>query len=1646
MQSQEEAQTPPPKTNSIDHHHGSPKPFTPRSYQSEVYEVAVKRNTIAVLETGTGKTMIAVMLINHIGQLIRSTASKKLIIFLAPTVHLVNQQFKVIEDHTDFEVGEYYGGKGVDEWDNKSWEKEINQHHVLVMTPQVLLDVLRRAFFNLEAVGLMVIDECHRAIGNHPYTKIMKEFYHKCSSKPKIFGMTASPVVGKGVSTTRQCEGQISELENILDSQVYTIEDKTEMEVYVPSAKESYRFYDPTRHSFLDLKAKIEASWLKFDASLSKLQELVENNFKDVDDRIKTLRKRLSNDHTKITYCLDDLGLICAYEVVKVCLEKAPNNQEDREVFRESSMQYKCFLEEVLCQFGDAHKPGYENHFGSECDFLKAVDLGYISPKLHELIELFQSFGGAMQLLCLIFVDRIITAKVIERFVKKVACLSHFTVSYLTGSNTSVDALAPKLQKETLESFRSGKVNLLFATDVVEEGIHVPNCSYVIRFDLPKTVRSYVQSRGRARQNDSQFIIMLERGNSKQRDQLYDVIRSERSMIDTATNRDPNTCVLKKCTSEVNSAYFVDATGASITADSSVSLIHRYCERLPSDKYFTPKPTFQFSNLGDRSYECTLTLPPNAAFQTLVGPVSTSSQLSKQLVCLEACKKLHQMGVLDDHLLPSTEESSERNLNMKSKEAASGAGTTRRKELHGTTCILALSGTWVEKLDVVFQAYKFDFSCSNESEIFSGFILLIESKLDDDVGNLELELFLVSKTVKASVSYCGQVHLDEEQMKKAKCFQEFFFNGLYGKLFTRSKSTKRGREFLLQNEKRTLWSPSYMYLLLPLVSSNDPSEKSLNIDWRGMDSCFSVVEMMKKISSLGGQYCNGDTEPPESECMGENIVHFANSSFDTSNLEEAVVMAIHTGKIYSIVEVVSNTSAESPFEVIDAAPSQYATYAEYFKKKYGIELIYPGQPLLRLKQSHNAHNLLVDFNDEGVTGKSVVKPQMHVHMPPELLVTMDVPRSVIKSMYLLPSLMHRLESLMLASQLREEINCDAQISSSLILEALTTLRCCESFSMERLELLGDSVLKYVTSCHLFLKYPKKHEGQLSGQRSSAVCNANLHKLGTERKLQGYIRDGAFDPRRWAAPGQHTLRPVPCKCGVDTLEVPLESKFQTEDPKVIVGKSCDKGHRWMGSKTVADCVEALVGAYYVGGGLAAAIYMMKWLSMDAELEPLLVVEAISIASLRTYVPKANEIATLELKLKYEFSTKGLLQEAITHATDQEVSLDYCYQRLEFLGDSVLDVLITRYLYETYKDIDPGELTDLRSASVSNENFAQTAVRRDLQPHLQHCSGLLLSQITEYVKSFSEPNSTTKSVHGPKALGDMVESIAGAVLIDTKLNLDEVWRIFEPLLSPIVTPDKLELPPLRELIELCDSLGYFIKEKCTKKGETVHAELTLQLKDVLLIGKGQDRTRKTARGEAARCLLKELEARGISYSWSSKKRKHSVVSDAESPSLDMSIDLHNGIIDAGSVDMLNLKKHKTAESELLIGSTRVPLDTGCFSEKPSSPNSDTPVISGINMKKGGPRTTLFDLCKKQQWPMPTFDSTETKSRTPVELGEGPERRTCFNSFVSSIVLYVPNFGNIECTGDARADKKSSLDSAALVLLYELQRRGKLVIGGS
>lgn len=199
---------------------------------------------------------------------------------------------------------------------------------------------------------------------------------------------------------------------------------------------------------------------------------------------------------------------------------------------------------------------------------------------------------------------------------------------------------------------------------------------------------------------------------------------------------------------------------------------------------------------------------------------------------------------------------------------------------------------------------------------------------------------------------------------------------------------------------------------------------------------------------------------------------------------------------------------------------------------------------------------------------------------------------------------------------------------------------------------------------------------------------------------------------------------------------MDGQHVSESKSIVIGKACDRGHRWICSKTISDCTEALIGAYYVGGGLSAAIAVLKWLGIETNLGPEMVKEAIRPLSLRNYFSKLDEVELLEKKVGYQFNTKGLLLEAITHASHLELGGICCYQRLEFLGDAVLDILITWYLFQHHKNIDPGELTDLRSALVNNDNFAQVAVKHKFQVHLLHASGLLLEQITEYVRLYEE----------------------------------------------------------------------------------------------------------------------------------------------------------------------------------------------------------------------------------------------------------------------------------------------------------------------
>lgn len=73
---------------------------------------------------------------------------------------------------------------------------------------------------------------------------------------------------------------------------------------------------------------------------------------------------------------------------------------------------------------------------------------------------------------------------------------------------------------------------------------------------------------------------------------------------------------------------------------------------------------------------------------------------------------------------------------------------------------------------------------------------------------------------------------------------------------------------------------------------------------------------------------------------------------------------------------------------------------------------------------------------------------------------------------------------------------------------------------------------------------------------------------------------------------------------------------------------------------------------------------------------------------------------------------------------------------------------------------------------------------------------------------------------QVLGDIIESLAGAILVDSGYNKEVVWRSIRPLLEPLVTPNTLTIHPIRELTELCQKMNYTM-EKTLSRNDGVNS---------------------------------------------------------------------------------------------------------------------------------------------------------------------------------------------------------------------------------
>ncbi|XP_065862436.1 ribonuclease 3-like protein 2 [Euphorbia lathyris] len=236
-------------------------------------------------------------------------------------------------------------------------------------------------------------------------------------------------------------------------------------------------------------------------------------------------------------------------------------------------------------------------------------------------------------------------------------------------------------------------------------------------------------------------------------------------------------------------------------------------------------------------------------------------------------------------------------------------------------------------------------------------------------------------------------------------------------------------------------------------------------------------------------------------------------------------------------------------------------------------------------------------------------------------------------------------------------------------------------------------------------------------------------------------------------------------------------------------------------------------------------------------------------------EASVFSAVETLLDYKFKNKSLLQEALTHPSFEGSA---SYQRLEFIGDAALGLALGNHFFLAYPHLDPGQLTRLRAANISNEKLARVAVIHDLYRFLRHNVESLDDMVREFTRSVRQENKAVAhggAVKAPKIIADLVESLAGAIYVDLNFNLEMLWVVFRPLLEPIVTLKDLQNhpQPVTLLYELCQKKG---KEVDIVNWPTDSMNIASVYVDGAFVVSGCSEKKETAKLNAAEEALAKL----------------------------------------------------------------------------------------------------------------------------------------------------------------------------------------------
>ena len=474
-----------------------------RSYQKNIADSAQRRNTMVILPTALGKTVISLLVC---ADMLYNYRDKRILV-MAPTRPLVSQHrkyfssvLKISEENIASVTGKIlpYARRAV--WDR-------TDIRLMFATPEVVKNDLEEGRLNLKDFGLLVFDEAHRAMKEYAYTYIAKEYINQ-SSCPYILAMTASP----GAERKR-----IQEVCNnlFIEHIEYKSEDDPDVKPYVNAIDvkwewlnlpEEYRYIVSIFRSMLEEKIR----WLTRNGLLMKAIKWIFK--KDLIELGEALRYKLelTMEEQRGPLYIAMLNQSSALTLM-YCLELIES---------QGSYSLKAFLDRIDEDENNAHTFLLKDPRMME---IKTLVEGIVKehPKILHLLQLIKDHHHHHQLPSINDVRNIpnLKSKILvftqyrdtARHIVEVLEKNDIKTSRFVGQAKRIgdEGMKQDEQAAVLESFRNSDFDVLVATSIAEEGLDIPEVDLVIFYEPISSEIRYIQRRGRAGRKSSGSVIIL---------------------------------------------------------------------------------------------------------------------------------------------------------------------------------------------------------------------------------------------------------------------------------------------------------------------------------------------------------------------------------------------------------------------------------------------------------------------------------------------------------------------------------------------------------------------------------------------------------------------------------------------------------------------------------------------------------------------------------------------------------------------------------------------------------------------------------------------------------------------------------------------------------------------------------------------------------------------------------------------------------------------------------------------------------------------------------------------------------------------------------------------------------------------------------